>query len=55
MNKGKKKGPGLYAPVLKQSRAFMGRGVQPAAPVASLSKNSCSFSTVVSGWVSMRM
>ena len=26
MNKGKKKGPRLYAPVLKQSRAFMRRG-----------------------------
>jgi hypothetical protein len=57
VNRGKTKGRGCYAPALAVQRVHLGAGfmerIQPPA-AASFSKNSPSFSTDVSGWVSMR-
>jgi hypothetical protein len=57
VNRGKTKGRGCYASALAVHRVHLGAGfterIQPPA-TASFSKNSPSFSTDVSGWVSMR-
>jgi hypothetical protein len=58
VNKGKKKGRGCYAPALTVHRVHHGAGcfmerIQPPA-AASFSKNSPTFSSELSGWVSMR-